>query len=117
MFDQRRVRLSLLFLAALAVALTQTPRSAKGRWYKGNLHTHTLNSDGDSTPHEVATWYREHGYQFLVLTDHNHLTDVFGLNAIHAATAFSANCEYLITNDNGFKRLSNINVITLDDLI
>ena len=85
MFDQRRVRLSLLFLAALAVALTQTPRSAKGRWYKGNLHTHTLNSDGDSTPHEVATWYREHGYQFLVLTDHNHLTDISGLNAIHAA--------------------------------
>lgn len=55
------------------------------RWYKGNLHTHTLNSDGDSTPHEVATWYREHGYQFLVLSDHNYLTDPAGLNAIHAA--------------------------------
>jgi hypothetical protein len=54
-------------------------------WYKGNLHTHTLNSDGDSTPHEVVTWYREHGYQFLVLTDHNYLTSVDGLNAIHAA--------------------------------
>lgn len=38
-------------------------------------------------------------------------------DAIHAATAFSANCEYLITNDNGFKRLSNINIITLSDLI
>jgi len=80
-----RVRLFLLFLAALGVALTQAPRPAKGRWYKGNLHTHTLNSDGDSTPHEVATWYREHGYQFLVLTDHNFLTDVTGLNSIHAA--------------------------------
>jgi hypothetical protein len=44
-----------------------------------------LNSDGDSTPHEVTTWYREHGYNFLVLTDHNHLTDITGLNAIHAA--------------------------------
>ena len=32
-----------------------------------NLHTHTLNSDGDSTPEEVVRWYREHGYQFLVL--------------------------------------------------
>lgn len=38
-------------------------------------------------------------------------------DAIHAATAFSANCDYFITNDNGFKRLSNINVIILSDLI
>lgn len=55
------------------------------RWYKGNLHTHTLNSDGDSTPGDVVTWYREHGYQFLVLTDHNYLTSVDGLNALHGA--------------------------------
>jgi hypothetical protein len=60
--------------------------SPAGRWYKGNLHTHTLNSDGDSTPDEVVTWYREHGYQFLVLTDHNFLTSVDGLNALHGAT-------------------------------
>src|SRR4051794_2870151 len=81
-------RLGFLVLLAVGAALTQTPRSSdapKGRWYKGNLHTHTLNSDGDSTPHEVATWYREHGYQFLVLTDHNYLTEITGLNAIHAA--------------------------------
>ncbi len=55
------------------------------RWYKGNTHTHTLNSDGDSTPDEVVRWYREHGYQFLVLTDHNFHTNVEGLNALHAA--------------------------------
>ncbi len=30
-------------------------------------------------------WYREHGYQFLVLTDHNVLTSVDGLNAVHGA--------------------------------
>ena len=55
------------------------------RWYKGNTHAHTLNSDGDSTPDEVARWYREHGYAFLVLTDHNFLTSVDGLNAVHGA--------------------------------
>ncbi len=38
-------------------------------------------------------------------------------DAIHASTAISANCDYLITNDNGFKRLSNINIIVLADLI
>jgi hypothetical protein len=55
------------------------------RWYKGNTHTHTLNSDGDSTPDEVVRWYREHGYNFLVLTDHNFLTNVDGLNSVHGA--------------------------------
>jgi hypothetical protein len=77
------IRLIFLSLLALGAAITQ-PRPSS-RWYKGNLHTHTLNSDGDSTPHEVATWYREHGYQFLTLSDHNYLTDVTGLNAVHAA--------------------------------
>ena len=71
-------------LYALMV-VAQGDSATSKRWYKGNLHTHTLNSDGDSTPHEVTTWYREHGYNFLVLTDHNHLTDIAGLNAIHAA--------------------------------
>lgn len=55
------------------------------RWYKGNTHTHTLNSDGDSTPDEVVRWYREHGYHFLVLTDHNFLTNVDGLNSVYGA--------------------------------
>jgi hypothetical protein len=40
-------------------------------WLKGNLHTHTNLSDGDSPPLEVARWYADHGYDFLVLTDHN----------------------------------------------
>ena len=51
------------------------------RWFKGNTHTHTLNSDGDSTPDDVVRWYREHRYHFLVLSDHNYLTAVEGLNA------------------------------------
>lgn len=59
--------------------------SPQVRWYKGNLHTHTVNSDGDSTPDDVVTWYRERNYQFLVLTDHNYLTSVDGLNALHGA--------------------------------
>ncbi len=61
---------------------SQVPRLS---WYKGNTHTHTLNSDGDSTPDEVVRWYREQGYRFLVLTDHNFLTSVDGLNALHGA--------------------------------
>ena len=55
------------------------------RWYKGNTHTHTLNSDGDSAPDDVVRWYREHGYQFVVLTDHEFVTPVDGLNATFGA--------------------------------
>lgn len=47
---------------------------ADRRWLKGNLHTHTNRSDGDSDPEVVARWYARHGYDFLVLSDHNHLT-------------------------------------------
>jgi hypothetical protein len=51
-------------------------------WYRGNTHTHTLNSDGENTPDEVARWYRSNGYQFLVITDHEYLTDAAALNSI-----------------------------------
>ena len=67
----------------LAPARSAPP--AAGKWYKGNLHTHTLNSDGDSSPDTVARWYREHRYDFLVLTDHNYLSPVDGLNAVIGA--------------------------------
>jgi len=69
-------------LSIQTVAAQSTPAP---RWYKGNTHTHTLNSDGDSSPDEVARWYREHGYHFLVMTDHNFLTSVDGLNALLGA--------------------------------
>ena len=81
----------LAVLAGLGVAaVRQAPSSPRPsvalRWYKGNTHTHTLNSDGDSTPDDVAKWYREHGYRFLVLSDHNVLTNPDGLNAVLGAS-------------------------------
>lgn len=82
------IAMAALTSAAAAVvpqATQQAPDQPLGRWYKGNTHTHTLNSDGDSTPDDVVRWYREHGYQFLVLTDHNFLTSVDALNALHGA--------------------------------
>jgi hypothetical protein len=45
-------------------------------WLKGNIHTHTSQSDGDSTPVEMAAWYRDHGYDFLAITDHDKITRV-----------------------------------------
>lgn len=45
------------------------------RWWKGNLHTHSLWSDGDEFPEMIADWYAQRGYNFLALTDHNLLSD------------------------------------------
>lgn len=47
------------------------PAPAGPRWYKGNLHTHSLWSDGDDFPERIAAWYRDNGYQFLGISDHN----------------------------------------------
>ena len=72
-------------LAWVLLPAAQTPTDAEERWYKGNLHTHTINSDGDSSPDAVARWYKEHRYNFLVLTDHDFRTNPDGLNSIFAA--------------------------------
>ncbi len=80
----------VLVLAAAALwfnASSQPASSApQKRWYKGNLHTHTTHSDGDSSPEVVARWYKEHGYQFLVLSDHNYFTEPDRLNTLFAAS-------------------------------
>ena len=82
---------SVLTLVGAAVPLQETTPSPKpALWYKGNTHTHTLNSDGDSTPDDVVRWYREHGYQFLVLTDHNFLTRSTGSTRCTARTRSSS---------------------------
>jgi len=48
----------------------------EGEWYRGNLHSHTINSDGDATPEELVSWYQRNGYDFLAITDHDVITDV-----------------------------------------
>lgn len=56
-------------------------------WYRCNTHTHTSappGSDANETPERVVEWYRTHGYQCLVITDHEFLTDVAALNGKHA---------------------------------
>ncbi|MCE5259364.1 MAG: CehA/McbA family metallohydrolase [Chloroflexi bacterium] len=47
-----------------------SPFSLPGHWYRGNLHTHTTQSDGRSSPEAVCAWYRAHGYDFIAITDH-----------------------------------------------
>src|SRR5690348_5712770 len=65
-------RFVLLLLSSLLLC-SPLPAQEK-HWYKGNLHTHTLWSDGDGFPEMVADWYKSHGYNFLALSDHNVLS-------------------------------------------
>ncbi len=44
--------------------------SNPGRFFRGNLHTHSTRSDGRLEPAEVCRRYRARGYDFLALTDH-----------------------------------------------
>ena len=60
-----------LTLFSLFALLLSAGAPAEKRWFRGNTHTHTLWSDGDGAPELVADWYKSHGYQFLVLSDHN----------------------------------------------
>jgi hypothetical protein len=75
-------RLGEVALAVIAVMLAGSCRTAaqpgaaapsSARWWKGNTHTHTLWSDGDDFPEMVADWYKNQGYHFLAITDHNTL--------------------------------------------
>jgi len=44
--------------------------TAPGRFWKGNIHTHSTASDGVREPAAVCATYREAGYDYLALTDH-----------------------------------------------
>src|ERR1041384_716010 len=79
---------SVCLTLSLSVTIVSSERKSDRRaatsallWYRGNTHTHTTNSDGDSSPAAVAAWYKDHGYNFLFLTDHNKLTDIDSVNA------------------------------------
>lgn len=50
------------------------PDLAGKKWFKGNLHTHARQSESDASVEFIANWYKDHGYDFLVFTDHSTIT-------------------------------------------
>ncbi len=68
------------FLTTTVVCFAQQESTTGLQWFKGNTHTHTTKSDGDSPPEVVVKWYHDHGYNFLVMTDHNLTIEVVTLN-------------------------------------
>jgi len=77
----RAVKLAFLAIVFIGGGASADPPPAFDRafdltaFYKGNTHSHSLRSDGDSPPAVLAQWYRDRGYAFLAITDHNVVAD------------------------------------------
>ena len=61
-------------------------RQLTRKWFKGNLHCHSTLSDGRESPEERIRQYRDRGYDFLSLTDHN----------VYGTTAYALPDDFLL---------------------
>jgi hypothetical protein len=52
------------------------PFTAEGQWFRGNLHTHSTESDGSMPPERLVAHYDNAGWDFLALTDHRKVTNL-----------------------------------------
>lgn len=94
-----------MFLAAALVALFVGACRPSGmtasddespRWYRGNLHTHSLWSDGDDFPESIIGWYKGQGYDFIALSDHNILAEGDKwIDVVQGTPRFEAYQQYL----------------------
>lgn len=89
------------------------------KYYKANLHTHTTQSDGHSTPEKIKEEYKAHGYSVVAFTDHEHIIDNSHLNDEDFLTITS--CEIAIkefenisTSDKTDMKVCHLNLYSLD---
>lgn len=66
----------LVILIMLTSCKSNEERKDLKTWFKGNLHTHSYWSDGDEFPEMIMDWYKQNGYHFVALSDHNILANV-----------------------------------------
>jgi hypothetical protein len=66
------VAIAMICLLPTFNAQAETLTAGDGQqWYKGVTHFHTLWSDGDAAPEKAVKWYKDNGYDFVAITDHN----------------------------------------------
>ncbi|MCL2744300.1 MAG: hypothetical protein FWE67_10650 [Planctomycetaceae bacterium] len=63
----------IVFVLLCMVFVFAAGSLSAAEWYKGQLHCHSLWSDGDTLPELVLDWYRADGFNFVALTDHSAL--------------------------------------------
>jgi len=71
MYKSFTSKILLLIILFPYQGLTQT----RTKWFKGNVHTHSLWSDGNNFPEMIMDWYKSNGYDFISLSDHNILAE------------------------------------------
>ncbi|HOZ47714.1 MAG TPA: CehA/McbA family metallohydrolase [Candidatus Hydrogenedentes bacterium] len=64
----------------MPIRLDSPYRDADIPWLRGNLHTHTTNSDGPYSPQDTVDAYAALGYDFLMISDHDQLTEPASLD-------------------------------------
>jgi hypothetical protein len=69
-----RVHYAATFVFIVAFGICAAACNGQDRWWRGNTHTHSFWSDGNDFPEMIADWYRQQGYHFLALSDHNVLS-------------------------------------------
>ncbi|MHB0997674.1 MAG: CehA/McbA family metallohydrolase [Armatimonadota bacterium] len=86
-------------------------------WLKGNTHMHSALSDGDVSPEQALKWYKDHGFDFTVLTDHNKISDAgfFDANSDNKFTAISG--EEVTPAQNNGNFAVHMNAIGVSQLI
>lgn len=76
--NRRRFLLSLCVVIQLLpvdLSWANEPADPPLKWYKGNTHAHSLWSDGRDFPEFVVKHYRDRGYHFFCLSEHNIIAD------------------------------------------
>ncbi|MGE5406249.1 MAG: CehA/McbA family metallohydrolase [Methanosarcina sp.] len=65
--------MSVAFAGIVSCSTNSGKTAENWKWYRGNTHTHATFSDENDTNDvpEIASWYEDEGYNFLVLSEHN----------------------------------------------
>jgi predicted metal-dependent phosphoesterase TrpH len=61
----------------------RNPYKSYPYWFRGNTHAHSTLSDGEWPLAQVVAFYRERGYDFLAMTDHDIFTDLSEFTTPH----------------------------------
>jgi hypothetical protein len=77
------------------------PAAPGRRWLAGDLHAHTVHSDGELTVDELAGLARGRGLDFLAVTDHNTVSHHAELRAAAARTGVLLVPGQEVTTDTG----------------
>lgn len=86
-------------------------------WVKGNTHMHSTLSDGDVSPEQALKWYKDHGYDFAVLTDHHKLAAPGVIDACTDSKFVAIQGEELSTNDGDGNFAVHLNAIGISQVL